>query len=228
MLDWSLTKSFKRYLLHRTKRSQKIVLQYFILVECDSSFQLGCGGKSESKPGKKQSRAALPLEDGEAALQTQAQILAEIGFEDAAHWEVESHRRIRDVGDDHERWEQLKEPKNALYAFCVGGEVFYIGKTARSLEKRFVGYRDPGNTQATNKKCHKEIREHLKGGKTVRIMVMPDWTHLHWVGFRISLAAGLEDSLVEKLRPKLNGKNEKHLKTESEEIEEKVDSNSKS
>jgi hypothetical protein len=54
----------------------------------------------------------------------------------------------------------------------------------------------------------------------VRILVLPDQTHLHWGDFRISLAAGMEDSLVERLQPRLNGKNSKLIKTESEQLEE--------
>jgi hypothetical protein len=208
------------------KASLDYLSQYFTLVECGPSSSLGYGGKPEAKPDKKLPGAHLRQTDGEEPVRTQAQILAEVGFEDMAQWEIEDDRKIRDIGDDAELWEQFKEPSNALYAFCVGGEVLYIGKTARGLEKRFAGYRAPGSTQATNRKCHDEIRRYLDSGKTVRIMVMPDRTRLHWGQFRISLAAGLEDSLVEKLRPQLNGKNENRLKTESEEIEEKVESNS--
>ncbi len=210
--------------------SQKAALSYlanyFTLVECDSSFSSECA-KSGAKEKKKQGHAPTQQRKLATPIGNQAQILAEIGFENVAQWEIVSPSKIRDLGDDAELWEQFKEPKNALYAFCLGDEVLYIGKTARSLEKRFVGYRDPGNTQATNRKCHDEIRRLLKAGKSVRIMVMPDKTFLHWGEFRISLAAGLEDSLVEKIRPKLNGKNAKHIKTESEQIEENVESNSK-
>lgn len=72
----------------------------------------------------------------------------------------------------------------------------------------------------TNRKCHDEIRKLIKNGKIVRILVLPDQTHLHWGEFRISLATGMEDSIVERLQPRLNGKNAKHLTTESEQLEE--------
>jgi len=49
-------------------------------------------------------------------------------------------------------------------------------------------------------------------------MVLPDETNLQWGSFRINLAAGLEDALVEALRPELNGKGANRV-TESEQLE---------
>ena len=152
-----------------------------------------------------------------------AKLLAEIGFKDAAQWEIADNRKLHDVGDDPQVWAEIKGHKNALYAFCAEGAVLYIGKTARSIEKRFAGYRDPGNTQTTNRKCHDAIRKRLEDRRTVRIMVLPDETSLHWGLFRINLAAGLEDALVETIKPELNGKVNKHSVTESERVEEEAD-----
>ncbi len=193
--------------------------QYFTLVECDEDGEVPKRASQPSrKPNIEISKAAPAAET--ATTQSKVQVLLQIGFEDVAQWEVVDARKLRDLGDDSEVWEGLKEPKNALYAFCADNDVFYVGKTARSLERRFAGYRDPGNTQATNRKCHDEIRKLIKNGKIVRILVLPDQTHLHWGEFRISLAAGMEDSIVERLQPRLNGKNAKHLTTESEQLEE--------
>lgn len=191
-------------------------------MECDEGGTIPkCAPSSSEKTKIKSSQAASG--QAQASAQSKVQVLLKIGFENVAQWEVVDGRKLKDVGDDAEVWEALKEPKNALYAFCADDEVLYIGKTARSLEKRFTGYRDPGNTQATNRKCHDEIRRLIRSGKIVRILVLPDQTHLHWGEFRISLAAGMEDSLVERLQPRLNGKNAKQLKTESEMIEEQAE-----
>jgi hypothetical protein len=193
--------------------------KYFTIIECDEIFDTEPKIKPQTKRQKNQAHVRNEISN-KNSIPDQTQLLAEIGFEDVAQWSIESDRKIRDFGDDPEVWQELKQPKNALYAFCVGTEVLYIGKTSRSLEKRFVGYRDPGNTRATNRKCHNEIRKYLKANNTVRIMVLADRTHFHWGQFRVSLAAGLEDSLVETLQPRLNGKNGKLFKTESEQIEE--------
>ena len=204
----------------RQKAAMGYLSQYFTLIECEEVLEESSEIKKAVRTSKKTCVAEAESGSITALPQNPVGILAEIGFEDAAQWKIVDGRKIHDLGDDAEVWQELKEPKNALYAFCAGGEVLYVGKTARSLEKRFIGYRDPGNTQATNRKCHDEIRRRLKTGGIVRIMVLPDQTRLHWGQFRISLAAGLEDAIVEKLMPPLNGKNAKHLKTESEQLEE--------
>lgn len=192
--------------------------QYFTLKLCaDAPFasKAKTSRRTESRETGKQKTGKL--------IGGTAKLLAEIGFKDAAQWEISDNRKLRDVGDDPQVWAEIKGHKNALYAFCADGLVLYIGKTARSIERRFVGYRDPGNTQATNRKCHDVIRQRLEDRKTVRIMVLPDETSLHWGAFRINLAAGLEDALVETIKPELNGKGNKHLVTESERAEEEAD-----
>lgn len=93
----------------------------------------------------------------------------------------------------------------ALYAFTSDGVVLYIGKTALSLEQRFAGYRLPGSTQSTNKKCHNEIRKLLSAGKKVQILALGGLTPLRWGEFELNIAAGLEDSLISELLPPWNG-----------------------
>lgn len=196
--------------------------RYFNLVECDK------GETIRKFPPSSSGKTKIKSSQASTSAHSKKQVLLKIGFENVAQWKVANGRKLKDEGDDAEVWEALKEPKNALYAFCADDEVLYIGKTARSLEKRFTGYRDPGNTQATNAKCHNAIRELIGAGKVVRILVLPDETHLHWGEFRINLAAGMEDSLVERLQPRLNGKNAKQLKTDSEMIEEQAEARKKS
>ena len=202
------------------KAALSYLAQYLTLAECEEDTETAPETKKAVGETKRPSHAEANRVSSEQFAQTHAQILLNIGFTDAAKWVIFNDKKIQDIGDDAQVWQELKGPKNALYAFCVDSEVLYVGKTARSLEKRFIGYRDPGKTKATNQKCHKEIRRQLEANKTVRILVLLDQTLLHWGDFRISLAAGLEDSLVEKLRPPLNGRNAKYLKTESEQLEE--------
>ena len=200
--------------------------QYFNLIECDNKIEPAFETSKLVEINKKKVLANLRKNQSALAAQNHVQVLAEIGFKDAAHWTIVDDRKIQVSVDDDKEWQNCKEAKNALYAFYVGAEVLYVGKTARTLENRFLGYRDPGKTQATNRKCHDEIRKQLKAKETVRIMVFPDTMHLHWGDFRISLAAGLEDSLIEYLKPRLNGASNKkkttQFLTESEVNEESV------
>jgi hypothetical protein len=146
------------------------------------------------------------------ALLNQAQALLDVGFKDLAQWKIESDQRLQDFGDNENAWAEVKNAGAALYAFCFQQTVLYIGKATNNLQQRFNGYRKPGNTRATNQKCHFEIRRLLEAGKIVRILVFLDTTNLYWGSFRINLAAGLEDSLVAKLSPALNGVGIKNMR----------------
>jgi hypothetical protein len=128
-----------------------------------------------------------------------------LGFEDLAKWEADSAGEIRHVGDDPALWtETIKKFPQALYAFSLDGVVKYIGKTASTLSTRFNGYRNPGVTTATNKRCHEEIKNCIRDGKAVRILVLPNRVPLQWGKYSINIAAGLEDALIDDLQPDWN------------------------
>ena len=125
--------------------------------------------------------------------------LTDIGFQNAGHWKLN--------GDQLElELTCLSDAKNVLYAFVSNDEVKYIGKTARALEKRLYGYKYPGPTQSTNIKNNAHIKNILEAGEPVDIWVLADDGHLSFGGYRISLAAGLEDSLISNLTPPWNGR----------------------
>jgi len=147
-----------------------------------------------------------------------AKELLQIGMEDAAQW-IPDGNKIKHVGDSAAHWRFLTAIPNSLYAFACDGEVLYIGKTTKTLSKRFAGYCDPRNGRATNEKCHQAIKKLLQKGKSVRILVLPQIFPLKWGDYPINLAAGLEDALVEAFKPQWNGSNKKFL-TESQQIEE--------
>jgi hypothetical protein len=136
--------------------------------------------------------------------------LLAIGLQDAACWQING-KKLKHVGDKSANWQRLTAIPNCLYAFCCGNGVLYIGKTTKTLSKRFVGYCDPGNGRATNWKCHQKIRALLHADKSVRILVLPSHSHLSWGGFEINLAAGLEDALVKAFNPPWNGSNKNPL-----------------
>jgi hypothetical protein len=93
---------------------------------------------------------------------------------------------------------------NVLYAFVTDSVVRYVGKTTRGLRQRLYGYQKPGSTQRTNLRNHDRIKTALRNGKQVDIYVMPD-PGLHALGeYPINLAAGLEDSIIQKLKPEWN------------------------
>lgn len=123
--------------------------------------------------------------------------LLQIGFRCIGHWKLEDDKPIYELT-------ALMNTKNILYAFISNGEVKYIGKTLQTLKRRMYGYQKPGLTQSTNIKNNEKIRQLLIDGEAVDIFALPDNGLLHYGGFHINLAAGLEDSLISSLSPEWN------------------------
>lgn len=98
--------------------------------------------------------------------------------------------------------------------------MLYIGKTARSIRKRFVGYCRPGVSQVTNRRCHLKIKLAIDAGKEIRVLVFAPIPDLRYSDFEINLAAGLEDSLIRKFDPPWNGGDRGKTISESAEREE--------
>lgn len=130
--------------------------------------------------------------------------LIDIGFEKIGQWSLENCTIGYSINSEKE---ETIEIGNALYAFVNQDDVKYIGKTTKGINKRFVGYVNPGNSQATNRKCHDNIKELLENGKDVEIWAFTPTIPLQIEGFDINIAAGLEDSLINKFKPEWNGKN---------------------
>lgn len=121
-----------------------------------------------------------------------------IGFIRAGRWKLDSDQLTFELNE-------LGTAKNVLYAFVVSNQVMYVGKTILPLSKRMIGYKNPGLSQVTNVKNNRLIRDRLSNAESVEIFALPDNGLLHYGGFHVNLAAGLEDSLVKTLAPPWNG-----------------------
>lgn len=134
--------------------------------------------------------------------------LKKIGFEAVAEWKMLAHGLDYSSPEDAQQQERMKAllaVNNALYAFCCGEEVLYIGKTSRSLKRRWQGYCTPGKGQVTNQRCHDKIKAELSRSKTIEILAfVPPEGMLAYHGFPINLPAGLEDILILQLAPPWN------------------------
>lgn len=153
--------------------------------------------------------------------QLNAEVLLNLGFVDVGKWQPKNDSIAYDLdGADASASEVMLDAPNALYAFVHSDQVVYIGKTARSIRKRYVGYCRPGKTQATNQRCHRNIKAAIAKGAEIRIFVFTPITHLRYSDFEINLAAGLEDSLIRELDPPWNGRDRGHPISEEAEREE--------
>ena len=124
-----------------------------------------------------------------------------IGLEDAASWKLTTGG-LKTVGDKAARWRWLTARPGALYAFCSGDKVLYIGRSTTTLSKRFGALGD-----AADAPLHQAIRKLLVAGKEVRILVLANQPTISWGPFPIDLAAGLEESLSKAFRPAWNKSN---------------------
>jgi len=124
--------------------------------------------------------------------------LLQIGFQPAGHWSIDQDKLIFQLT-------RHATACNILYAFVCNGLVKYVGKTVQPLAKRMAGYRTPGGSQQTNKRCHLLIRSQLREGVAVQIFALPDNGLMHYGQFHLNLAAGLEDDIIRVLDPEWNG-----------------------
>jgi len=130
--------------------------------------------------------------------------LLAIGFEDAARWQTDG-RKLKAVGYKSARWRWLTASHGALYAFCSGNNVLYIGRTPKVLSKRIADYSKPDSLRLLDRKLQAGIRKLLGRGKDVRILVLPiHASPIRWMSYTINLAAGWEDFLLQRFKPQWN------------------------
>jgi len=152
-----------------------------------------------------------------------ADTLLNLGFRDVGMWTASKRDgclEYRLDGAGAKADELALSERNSLYAFVKGDEVKYLGKTARTIRERFAGYRNPGQSQRTNLRCNREIREMLRCGAVIRIFVFNPISLFRYGDFEINLAAGLEDALIEAFDPPWNGRERGRAITEEAEREE--------
>lgn len=149
---------------------------------------------------------AGPSSKAPLATKRDAADLLRIGFEQVGGWVIAGEGLdYRLVDTDADRMSAMLSVANALYAFCAGVEVLYIGKTTQTLKKRLQGYCKPGSTQSTNLKCHARIRAALDLGDKIDLLAFAPPEELQFRGLAINLAAGLEDVLIRSFAPPWNG-----------------------
>ena len=100
----------------------------------------------------------------------------------------------------------LSHQENAgiLYALVSDGAVLYVGKTTKTLKQRMYQYEHPGPSQLTNIANHQQLRQVLASGRSVDLYVLVDTAGIRHAGFRVSLAAGLEDDIIATVDPVWN------------------------
>ncbi len=125
------------------------------------------------------------------------QTLIELGFEIAGEWQLSETVLTCSLT-------QHATESSILYAFVSAEQVLYIGKSVRTLSQRMYQYQRPGPTQRTNIRNHANIKQILKKSESVRIYAFVPQEQLHYRSIPVSLAAGLEDILISRIKPVWN------------------------
>lgn len=124
-----------------------------------------------------------------------------LGFIEVGKWEL---KEILKSGIAFELYKFKKE--RVVYAFVVDNVVKYIGvcdNTLTTLEDRLKRYK--GMTGgSTNERIAISIKECLKRGKRVTIKALRPELPIQYKGLKIDLVKGLENPLIERLRPEWN------------------------
>jgi hypothetical protein len=149
------------------------------------------------------------LLDGEGIMTAlDVHALTELGFREIGHWQsgavpgVLSY--LLEERPDLGKGGVLDKPQ-ALYAFVSQARVLYIGKTARTIRQRLMGYCRPGTTQRTNVRCNKFIQECIARNEQIDILIFRTGAKLKYGNFDLNVAAGLEDALITSFCPPWNG-----------------------
>lgn len=123
--------------------------------------------------------------------------LESFGFKRAGDWFLEE-------GQLNSRLNDLPNSDHGLYAFVLGDQVLYIGKTSNSLKRRLYSYRRPGPSQRTNIRANAMLTDLLKTHPQVDIYSWVDPGSENADGLFLDKAAGYETALIRKLLPPWN------------------------
>ena len=123
--------------------------------------------------------------------------ILESGFVEVGRWEMCDGKLMCNLVKEQTSY-------NVLYAYIVGDEVLYVGKTTSRLRDRMYQYQNPGRSQRTNLRVNELLSKAVSDGKEIRVFVLLDLGDMNYHGFHLNLGAGIEDSVISQLRPKWN------------------------
>ncbi|WP_066511590.1 GIY-YIG nuclease family protein [Rufibacter sp. DG15C] len=126
------------------------------------------------------------------------QRLLDIGFEEIGDWNLNHGSLTHSIPFERHNHRDL------LYAFVNVTQVMYIGKTADKLKNRMRGYKNASGTQRTNIRIRNNIVRLLESGQDVMILALVGSNESDYMGYRLSLASGLEDALIARIQPQWN------------------------
>lgn len=140
--------------------------------------------------------------------------LEKVGFQNVGNWIINQSNKLEFIININD----MLNLNHLLYAFEANSIVKYIGITEKTLKERLRNYKG-GHTAksgSTNKNVYSNIFDTLKAGFTVNIYILKENAPCDFMGFEISLATGIEKSLIKEFDLKeelwnIRGTNKKHI-----------------
>jgi len=124
-------------------------------------------------------------------------LLLEVGFEPAGQW-------ILDNGRPFPYLTAGRSNRAALYAFVLGGEVVFIGRVKAAFGGQMGADGPMGMTHHHTTDNDRRIISTLMTGDDLEILEFAPSETLEYRGWKVNTGAGLQDALVERIKPDWN------------------------
>jgi len=89
-----------------------------------------------------------------------------------------------------------------VYTFVSEEEGLYIGMSRIPLRDQICQYQRRGPTRSRNIQVNSAITDLLQSGASVLVYALPDRRDMEDKGFHISLAEGIENSVIREIQPR--------------------------
>ena len=128
--------------------------------------------------------------------------LEKIGFRNIGYWFINDKDKLQfEIFNSNDLL-----ISHLLYSFESNSIVKYIGITETSLKQRFGNYKSGSlsTSGSTNRNVYRKIYETITNGFKVNIWMLKENAPCNFKGFEISLATGIEKSLIREFDLKEN------------------------
>lgn len=145
-------------------------------------------------------------------------ILKNVGFKKVGLWKLQSpEKNSRNNNTISFYFDTSRDlcysTENCAYSFVCNQDVLYIGKTNQGLARRMAAYSGTSNALNASHRDRKTLSDRhkveylielLKKNELIEIYALHQLEPLAYKGINLNLIAGIEDPLIEKIRPTLN------------------------
>lgn len=128
--------------------------------------------------------------------------LEKIGFKKIGYWFIDNKNKLQYQIDNFENLSK----DHLLYSFESDLIVKYIGITEKTIKERLGNYKNGSSKSAgsTNRNVYNNIFETILNGFKINIWILKENATCDFHGYEISLATGIEKSLIKEFDLKEN------------------------